>query len=104
MLPHLIIRGFQMLGMLKNPPEPFADVIRTHFKLKARSLLKQLDDWLALDDNKGTASDGAQFVGSRLTQAGGSSNAFKRDVAELKTLLSNLQQESIVPSSSSYAQ
>lgn len=94
-----------MLGMLKNPPEPFADVIRTHFKLKARSILKQLDDWLALDDNKGTASDGAQFVGLRQTQAGGSSNAFKRDVAELKTLLSNLQQESIVaPSSSSSAQ
>jgi hypothetical protein len=27
---------YQMLDALKNPPEPFGDVIRTHFRLKAQ--------------------------------------------------------------------
>lgn len=30
---------------LKNPPEPWADVIQTHFRLKARSIEAQLDQW-----------------------------------------------------------
>jgi len=39
-----------MIGNLKNAPEPFADIIRTHFRLKARSLRTQLNKWLILDD------------------------------------------------------
>ena len=39
-----------MLGNLKAPPEPWADVIRTHFRLKAKSITAQLDKWLAEDD------------------------------------------------------
>jgi len=46
-----------MLGNLKNPPEPFADVIRTHFRLKAKSVTAQLDDWLAKDDGKNTLGE-----------------------------------------------
>lgn len=77
-----------MLGNLKNPPEPFGDVIRTHYRLKARSILKQLDEWVQLDDGKGLASDGA-FVGQNVKggSAGSSSNGFVEDVEELRGIL-----------------
>ena len=78
-----------MLGNLKNPPEPFADVINTHFRLKARSIMAQLDEWLGQDDGKPIGDGGYQ---PRLTaNAGGSSNGFQADVDELKTLLTKLQ-------------
>ena len=82
-----------MLGNLKNPPEPFGDVIRTHFRLKARSILKQLDEWAQLDDSKGLAADGA-YVGQGGGKNGPSSsgtNGFSEDVEELKGLLRKLQ-------------
>ena len=84
-----------MLENLKNPPEPFADIIQTHFRLKARSITAQLDKWLEEDDGFQLAQDGGSVAGS----AGGlrsalpgarNSTAFKRDVDELKALLANL--------------
>ncbi|KAL1660626.1 hypothetical protein GGF50DRAFT_106202 [Schizophyllum commune] len=84
-----------MLENLKNPPEPFGDIIQTHFRLKARSITAQLDKWLEEDDGFQLAQDGGSVAGS----AGGlrgalpgarNSTAFKRDVDELKTLLANL--------------
>ena len=84
-----------MLENLKNPPEPFADIIQTHFRLKARSITAQLDKWLEEDDGFQLAQDG----GSVASSAGGlrgalpgsrNSTAFKRDVDELKALLANL--------------
>ncbi|KZT06502.1 ubiquitin conjugating enzyme family protein [Laetiporus sulphureus 93-53] len=77
-----------MLGNLKNPPEPFEDVIRTHFRLKARSIMAQLDDWLAQDDGKLTDDGG---YSAHKTTATGSSNGFQADVQELKSLLTQLQ-------------
>lgn len=76
-----------MLGNLKNPPEPFGDVIRTHFRLKARSIMKQLDDWLALDDGRAIQSDG---MPTRPHQGTGSSQVFQNDVNELKGILQRL--------------
>jgi len=76
-----------MLGMLKNPPEPFEDVIRTHFRLKARSIIAQLDKWLVEDDGKPTTPDGANLPKT----PSGSSNGFQSDVNELKALLLQLQ-------------
>ena len=83
-----------MLGNLKNPPEPFEDVIRTHFRLKANSIIKQLDGWLAEDDGAGTMGDGAG-LGSipKKSTPGGSSNGFLRDCEELKKLLRQLHQK-----------
>ncbi|KAK0230796.1 hypothetical protein IW262DRAFT_1340488 [Armillaria fumosa] len=78
-----------MLGNLKNPPEPFGDIIRTHFRLKARSITAQLDQWLAMDDGKPTTSDGGGYGGSERV-AGGSSNGFKADCDELKEMLKDL--------------
>ncbi|EJF62236.1 ubiquitin conjugating enzyme family protein [Dichomitus squalens] len=78
----------QMLGNLKAPPEPWADVIRTHFRLKARSVMAQLDKWLADDDGNATVGDGAY---TQKAVASGSSNGFAEDVAELKSLLKKLQ-------------
>ncbi|CAL1700032.1 unnamed protein product [Somion occarium] len=77
-----------MLGNLRNPPEPFADVIRTHFRLKARSIMKQLDEWLQQDD--GRPIDAANQGGSYKAVAGSSSAGFTKDVDELKGLLQKL--------------
>ena len=72
-----------MLGNLKNPPEPFADVIRTHFRIKAKSVMTQLDEWLAADDGKSTLSDGG-FASGRNGENG---TGFQKDVEEMKRLL-----------------
>jgi len=92
-----------MLGMLKNPPEPFEDVIRTHFRLKARPITEQLDRWLAEDDGRTLVGDGAQIgpVGKRTqveSDAGGSTNGFAKDVAEMKGLLEALEKGQYSPS------
>lgn len=76
-----------MLSNLRNPPEPFENVIRTHFRLKARSIMKQLDQWLAQDDGKLISQDGAY---NQKMAAGGSSNGFQTDVEELKDELQKL--------------
>ena len=89
-----------MLAYLKNPPEPFEDVIRTHFKLKARSIRDQLDRWLQMDDRQSMQVDGAALgVGllsklSKVTASvGGSGSAFERDVNEMKEILTRLELE-----------
>lgn len=93
-----------MLGNLKNPPEPFADVIRTHFRLKARSILKQLDEWLALDDNKTLMGDGGYVAPNvKGASAGGSSNGFAEDVEELRGILRRLMAGEDVGGASSSA-
>ena len=79
-----------MLNNLKNPPEPFADVIRTHLRLKARSILKQLDEWLRLDDGRALNADGAAFAMGAIPKATTSSNGFAEDVEELRGLLKDL--------------
>ncbi|KAJ6485001.1 ubiquitin conjugating enzyme family protein [Mycena vitilis] len=80
-----------MLGNLQNPPEPFADIIRTHFRLKARSIAAQLDQWLATDDGKATVGDGAGLSQVRADSIGQSSNGLAADVAEVKRVLKDLQ-------------
>lgn len=82
-----------MLGNLRTPPEPFEDVIQTHYRLKARSISTQLDRWLEEDDGATTADDGAEAAASKHRDnnaGGGSSNGFKKDVDELKKLMSTL--------------
>ncbi|CAE6396356.1 unnamed protein product [Rhizoctonia solani] len=81
-----------MLGNLKAPPEPFADVITTHFRLKARSLHKQLDEWLELDD--GRPLDGQNGGGQLNTTGSSAGQALRRDVEELKSLLLKLDPKS----------
>lgn len=80
-----------MLDALKNPPEPFGEVIRTHFRLKARAIGKQLDKWLEADDGNGLAGDGAEYstAGGR-NSGSGSSNGMKADVDAMKKLMSDL--------------
>jgi hypothetical protein len=76
-----------MLGNLKNPPEPFVDVIQTHFRLKSKAIIDQLDRWLKLDD--GHATNGANNGGTA-TGTGSSGASFQRDVSELKNLLRSM--------------
>ncbi|KAG6337349.1 hypothetical protein ID866_1722 [Astraeus odoratus] len=78
-----------MLGNLKNCPEPFGDVIRTHYRLKADAIVAQLDHWLSLDDGRPTTGDSA-FTSTK-TEATPSSNGFKKDVEEMQSLLQQLQ-------------
>lgn len=80
-----------MLGNLKSPPEPFEDIIRTHFRLKARSICTQLDEWLKADDGRATASDGGSFSGALKSDGSGSSNGFAKDIEEFKKLLKKLE-------------
>jgi hypothetical protein len=79
--------SMQMLGNLKNPPEPFQDIIRTHFKLKAPFISTQLDEWLAQDNNQATSGDGAH---PGIAGTARSSNGFREDIEELKGLLRQL--------------
>lgn len=81
-----------MLDALKNSPEPFGEVIRTHFRLKARAIGKQLDKWLEADDGNALAGDGAEYstVGGRNTSGSGSSNGMKADVDAMKKLMNEL--------------
>ena len=78
-----------MLGNIKNPPEPFGDIIRTHFRLKARSVSAQLDQWLSQDDGVQTMNDGASS--GRFGQ--GSANGLQADIEELKRVMERLQEE-----------
>jgi hypothetical protein len=80
-----------MLGNLRNPPEPFEDVIRTHYRLKARSISEQLDKWLQEDDGAATVDDGATAAGRvNAVATGGSSNGFQKDITDLKELMNTL--------------
>ncbi|QRW19118.1 ubiquitin-conjugating enzyme [Rhizoctonia solani] len=88
-----------MLGNLKAPPEPFSDVISTHFRLKARSLYKQLDEWLELDD--GRPLDGQNGGGQLNSTGSGAGQALRRDVQELKSLLLKLDPKAASDSTAS---
>ncbi|ESK95974.1 ubiquitin conjugating enzyme family protein [Moniliophthora roreri MCA 2997] len=79
-----------MLGNLKNPPEPFGDVVRTHFRLKAKSISKQLDQWLLEDDSRPTTGESGYESGIRRAETT-SDNGFKKDIDELKSLLRRLE-------------
>lgn len=79
-----------MLGNLKNPPEPFQDVIKTHFRLKSKAITRQLDRWLDMDD--GHPINGPNS-GVTTTGKGSHGSAFQRDVAELKDLLQKISNE-----------
>lgn len=79
-----------MLGNLKTPPEPFGDVIRTHYRLKAQAISAQLDKWLALDDGKPISGDAFNISGRN--DSSSSSSAFKKDVEEMQNLLKHLQE------------
>ncbi|KAF8486525.1 hypothetical protein JB92DRAFT_3024154 [Gautieria morchelliformis] len=87
-----------MLGCLRNPPEPFGDIIRTHFRLKARSVREQLDRWLAQDDGRPTTGDGGGYGSPQAKKGegeeGGSLSAFAKDVAALKKILATLEKKS----------
>jgi hypothetical protein len=85
-----------MLGNLNNPPEPFGDIIRTHFRLKAWSISAQLDRWLLQDDGLPTADDGATISCGYLG-AISSANELQTDVEELKRLLKQLQDGAVPP-------
>ncbi|KIY71465.1 ubiquitin conjugating enzyme family protein [Cylindrobasidium torrendii FP15055 ss-10] len=76
-----------MLDALKNPPEPFGDIVRTHFRLKSRSIKQQLDKWLEEDDGKTVSADGGGYGG---TERISGVTSFKADIDEMKKLMDAL--------------
>lgn len=63
------------------------EVIKTHFKLKGPSILKQLDVWESEDDGKGTVQDSMTAIRSTFPKASPSA-AFKKDLEDLRAELS----------------
>ena len=45
-----------MIDQLQKPPAEFADVIRTHFRLRGPYILKQIDGWI--DEASDSANKG----------------------------------------------
>lgn len=117
-----MVTHIAILDQLKTPPEGFENIIKTHFKLKSRSLRKQLDQWLAEDDgqqlhadsmncihrtpsgahsNPNAAAATATATASAAGTAAGTANAgpsrtsgqLAKDIAEIKALLDKLDKD-----------
>ncbi|GFZ49786.1 hypothetical protein JCM24511_07189 [Saitozyma sp. JCM 24511] len=80
---------------IKNPPHPFESEIRTHFRLKAKSIRKQLEAWKKLDDGRdidsyahsgfGSSSAAALHTGDKARKA------FDKAADEVRRLLDDLE-------------
>lgn len=79
-----------MLGNLKNPPSPFEDIIKTHFRFKKHELTAQLDKWVALEKNKGSTTASDDRIMHQYHSNVVSSENFLTCVKELKELLADL--------------
>lgn len=81
-----------MANNLKNPPFPFENEIKTHFRLKAKSIRAQLDRWKAEDDGKPTNRDYFSVGPPSSSSSGASSSQTAFDVAakHLRDLLDEL--------------
>ncbi|KAJ3980005.1 ubiquitin-conjugating enzyme/RWD-like protein [Lentinula detonsa] len=73
-------------GMLTHNQE----VIRTHFRLKARSIQEQMDGWLNEDDDRALVPDGAEYSGPGRDSSPSGPNGFKEDIDALVDLLKDL--------------
>ncbi|KDN51308.1 hypothetical protein K437DRAFT_55354 [Tilletiaria anomala UBC 951] len=85
-----------MLGLLKDPPLPWKEVIEGHFYHKRQYISKLLDKWVDDDDGKGMYNDGSELM-SAYGYAGASTQPpknqgsfLKKNVDELKELLTKL--------------
>lgn len=95
---------------IKNPPHPckrldcgldvsrltaiVENEIRTHYRLKANYIRKQLDRWKDLDDGKPIAGEhfgGTPSSTEQAKQGSGSQSAFIRAADEVRRLLSTLE-------------
>ncbi len=52
-----------MLGLLKEMPAPWGDVIKGHFFHKRDSIKKLLEKWSREDDGRELSNDGADLMG-----------------------------------------
>nr|XP_019043448.1 ubiquitin-conjugating enzyme family protein [Kwoniella bestiolae CBS 10118]OCF22378.1 ubiquitin-conjugating enzyme family protein [Kwoniella bestiolae CBS 10118] len=53
-----------MANNIKNPPLPFENEIKTHFRLKSKSIRQQIEKWKDLDDGKPVTGDAYSSLGS----------------------------------------
>lgn len=79
-----------MIGSIKNPNPAFADVIKTHFRLKSQVIKDQLDQWLAEDDGQPLRSDNLGGAVGQARVGNGQDPMLARNVEEMKQLLDQL--------------
>lgn len=82
-----------MIQSLKNPHPAFADVIKTHFKMKSRVIKEQLDRWLREDDGQPLKVDSHVGAVSQAFSGTGVDTMFQKNVEEMKRLLDELVSE-----------
>ncbi|KAK4687368.1 hypothetical protein P7C73_g2746, partial [Tremellales sp. Uapishka_1] len=73
--------------ILKDPPFPFENEIKTHFRLKANAIREQLDKWKQMDDGKPIIS---QNPGRSEAASSTGETAFDKSSAVLRRLLDEL--------------
>ncbi|EGG03790.1 uncharacterized protein MELLADRAFT_65352 [Melampsora larici-populina 98AG31] len=79
-----------MIGSIKNPNPAFADVIKTHFRLKSQVIKDQLDQWLQEDDGQALRPDNPGGAVGQAKVGNGQDSMLARNVEELKRLLDEL--------------
>ncbi|WVQ95948.1 hypothetical protein IAU59_003047 [Kwoniella sp. CBS 9459] len=80
-----------MGNSIKTPPRPFENEVKTHFRLKARSIREQIKKWKALDDGQETNGDyyGASTPSTSTTRVG--KTAFEKAAEGMLKLLDELE-------------
>jgi hypothetical protein len=71
-----------MLGHLNNSDVIWKDVIEGHFRLKAKSISRQLDKWLKEDDGKKSHGDGVHCVNDNINKQTDGAGASQSKVAK----------------------
>ncbi|OXC68093.1 hypothetical protein AYX13_03304 [Cryptococcus neoformans] len=79
-----------MANNIKNPPHPFESEIKTHFRLKAKAIRQQIEQWREMDDNKEVEAD--YWGGAHTSAASALSNrSFETAAKEVLRLLDELE-------------
>ncbi|KAL1412563.1 hypothetical protein Q8F55_000310 [Vanrija albida] len=77
---------------LANPPFPFENEIKTHFRLKADVIRAQLEQWKTIDDGKSTTGDSYTSVQSATSDRSSSkATSFETAADRMRELLEELK-------------
>ncbi|KIR36597.1 ubiquitin-conjugating enzyme family protein [Cryptococcus deuterogattii MMRL2647] len=81
-----------MANNIKNPPHPFENEIKTHFRLKAKAIRQQIEKWREMDDSKEVEADywGGAHAHTSVTSAL-SKRSFEAAAKEVLRLLDELE-------------
>ncbi|WVF68400.1 hypothetical protein IAT40_003165 [Kwoniella sp. CBS 6097] len=80
-----------MANNIRTPPRPFENEVKTHFRLKARSIREQIKKWKTLDDGQQTKADSYGGPGYPSTTINLESTAFDKAAEGVLRLLDELE-------------